>query len=77
MARDVAGISRVNMFEKVVDPTTGATFTPVSRTGRKVVYKADDGSRFEAPDYRLRGEDLAYYRMPPNPEAAPFSRSRR
>lgn len=77
MARDVAGISRVNMFEKVVDPTTGATFTPVSRNGRKVVYKADDGSRFEAPDHRMRGEDLAYYRQPTSVEAAPFSRGRR
>ena len=71
MARDVAGISRVNMFEKVVDPTSGTTYTPVSRIGTKVVYQASDGRRVEAPDYRMGAAELAYY-VQPSEDSPPY-----
>lgn len=55
MSRDVAGISRVNMFER-----TGH-YTPVSGNGTRITYETPSGQRFDAPNRRMTAEELAYY----------------
>lgn len=49
--RDVSGISRINMFNAVTLPN-GERVTPVRGTAKRVTYRREDGSTFEAPNSR-------------------------
>lgn len=57
MARDVAGISRANMFEVVRAPS-GVTFTPIHGTAASITYRASDGGTFTTSSHRRSGEEL-------------------
>lgn len=49
--RDVSGISRINMFNAVTLPN-GERVTPVRGTAKRVTFRREDGSTFEAPNSR-------------------------
>lgn len=62
MARDVRGISRVNMFEQIKAPS-GAVYEPMNNIGGKVEYRVKGTEeRFYTSDRRMDGESLDMHR---------------
>lgn len=57
MARDVAGVSRANMFE-VLTASDGTRFTPTGGTARHITYKGSDGSTVTTSNHRRSGDEL-------------------
>lgn len=49
--RDVSGRSRIDMFNAVTLPN-GERVTPVRGTAKRVTFRREDGSTFEAPNSR-------------------------
>lgn len=63
MAKDVAGTSRVNMFEQIKGPS-GTVYEPMSRIGNKVEYRVKGTEeRFYASDHRQDGQSLDWQRQ--------------
>lgn len=61
--RDVSGRSRIDMFNAVTLPN-GERVTPVRGTAKRVTFRREDGSTFEAPNssngyvIQMCGEDM-------------------
>ena len=62
MAKDVRGISRVNMFEQIKSPS-GAVYEPVNNISGRVEYRVKGTEeRFYCSDRRMDGETLDMHR---------------
>ena len=48
------------MFERIVDPVTGKSYTPITGRGTSVTYRASDGSTFTTTNRRLDPATLTY-----------------
>lgn len=63
MAKDVRGMSRVNMFEQIKSPS-GAIYEPVNRIGNQVEYRVKGTEeRFYTSDRRQDGQELDWQRQ--------------
>lgn len=59
MPRDASGVSRVGAFEKLTDPATGRSFTPMTIVDGRVTYAVSDGSTLTTGTRRRTAQELS------------------
>lgn len=58
MAKDVRGISRVNLFE-VLESSSGVRYSALRGSETAITYRGSDGSEVTTPNYRMSGDEIA------------------